>query len=131
MEPVPGIDAAERWLDGWVAEAEERLGQARALHERVSALSATAVGGDGAVAVTVDSAGLVTRLQLEERVRQWPAARIASEVVAAMRQAQGMIPAKVAQAAADTVGEHSTLGRAAVADYARRFGSHVDGGHGG
>jgi DNA-binding protein YbaB len=123
MEPFSGTGsgAAQEWLDDWSADADERAVRARAFSDRVAELWVTASGAEGAVRVTVAASGAMTDLRLDERVKQWPAARLAQQILAVMRQAQGELAASVAAAAAQTVGEHSPLGRDVVDGYATRF----------
>jgi hypothetical protein len=111
----------EEWLGPWLAGIEGSAERARAFAERAAQVSATASGPDNAVRVTVAASGAVTDLWLDDRVRQWPADRISKAVLATMRRAQGGLAAKVADVAAQTVGEDSSVGRDVVEDYARRF----------
>lgn len=69
------LDAAERWVDDWQSGIEERAAQARDLSGQLAALTGTARSADRSVEVTVDSSGAVTDLRLDERIRDWSAAR--------------------------------------------------------
>ncbi|MFC0505726.1 YbaB/EbfC family nucleoid-associated protein [Micromonospora costi] len=119
-------DAAEEWMRSWSASVSERAAQTQAMSQRVAELSVSATGARGAVEVTVAGSGAVTNLWLDERVRAWPADRIAAEVMATMRRAQGRLAGAVAEAAAQTVGAHSETARAIVASYATRFPEQPD-----
>lgn len=114
-------DAAEDWVRAWSASVSERAAQAQELSRRVAELTATAAGGGGAVRVTVSASGVPTELRLDDRVRNWPAARIAAEIMATMRRAQARLSGAVAEVAAQTVGVGSETARAVVASYTARF----------
>jgi hypothetical protein len=69
---VNDIDAAEEWLDSWVGQVNAQAERSVDLSRRVAALTATAEGRNGAIRVTVGSAGQVERLDLDERVHDLP-----------------------------------------------------------
>ncbi|MEV6815511.1 YbaB/EbfC family nucleoid-associated protein [Micromonospora sp. NPDC051296] len=114
-------DSAEEWTRSWAASMSERAAQAQVMSQRVADLSVSATGADGAVEVTVAGSGIVTDLRLDERLSNWPAARIATEIMATMRRAQGRLAEAVAEIAAQTVGTGSETARAVVASFAERF----------
>jgi DNA-binding protein YbaB len=122
------LDAAERWVDDWQAGIAERAARAKELSERVAQLSATARSGDGLVEVTVSASGVVSGLSLDERVRDWPAARIAEQVMAVMRAAHERLTEQVTEATADTVGLDDPAGRAVVESFASRVHGPAHGG---
>ena len=71
------IDAAEEWLDAWVGQVNAQAARSVELSRRVAALTGSAEGRDGAIRVTVGSAGQVERLELDDRVHElsgprWP-----------------------------------------------------------
>ena len=51
----------------------------------------------------MDGSGAVTDLRLSELVRKWPADAITAKILTAMRRAQAMLPARVADLAAQIV----------------------------
>lgn len=114
-------DAAEDWVRSWAASVSDRAAQAQEMSRRVADLTATAAGADGAVRVTVAASGIVTELRLDDRVRSWPATRIAAEIMATTRRAQARLAGAVADVAARTVGAGSETARAVVASYTTRF----------
>ncbi len=116
------LEASERWVDDWEQQAQERARRAQALAQRVSQLSCTARSPSGFVEVTVSSAGVLTGLRLDERVRQQPAARTAEEVLATLRQALSQLATEVRQATADTIGLDTETGQAVVSRLTGRFG---------
>jgi DNA-binding protein YbaB len=112
---------ADAWVDSWAAGVSARAQAAQELSERVSMLSVSASGRDGAVEVTVAGSGVMTGLRLDDRVLSWPGEEIAAQVMAVMRRAQGSLAARVAEIAGETVGADSETGRAVVDGFARRF----------
>jgi DNA-binding protein YbaB len=117
---------ADEWIDTWAASVSARAQAAQELSERVSMLSVSATGRDGAVEVTVAGSGAMTGLHLDNRVLRWPADEIAAEVMSVMRRAQGQLAARVAAIAEETVGADSETGRAVVDGFARRFPAPAD-----
>ncbi|MFI7609384.1 YbaB/EbfC family nucleoid-associated protein [Micromonospora sp. NPDC049366] len=113
--------AAEEWLRSWSASVEQRAAEAHAMSQQVAALLVSSSGGNGSVEVTVASSGVPTGLWLDDRVRNWPAERIAAEIMVTMRRAQARLAEAVAEVAAQTVGADTETGRAVVASYATRF----------
>ncbi|MGC9666972.1 YbaB/EbfC family nucleoid-associated protein [Planosporangium sp. 12N6] len=118
---------ADAWVDSWAASVSARAQAAQELSERVSRLSVSASGRDGAVRVTVAGSGVMTDLTLDDRVLRWSADEIATQVMAVMRRAQGSLAARVAEIAEETVGADSETGRAVVDGFARRFPAPADG----
>jgi DNA-binding protein YbaB len=112
---------ADDWVDTWAASISARAQAAQELSERVSILSVSASGRDGAVRVTVAGSGVMTDLQLDDRVLRWPANEIAAQVMSVMRRAQASLALRVAEIADETVGADSETGRAVVDGFVRRF----------
>jgi hypothetical protein len=73
---------------------------------------------------------VVTGLALDERVRSLPAARIAEQVMAAMRAAHERLTEQVTEATAETVGLDDPAGRAVVESFASRVPGRGDAGRG-
>jgi hypothetical protein len=113
------LDAAERWVEGWQSGIEARAAQARAMSHRLAELTGKAYSGDRSVEVTVDSSGAMTDLQLDERIRKWPAARTGREILAVMRAAQAQVRREATKVVAETVGLDSPTGRAVADAFAR------------
>src|SRR3954451_160066 len=107
-------DGADDWIDTWALSISERALAAQELSERVSVLSVSASGRDGAVAVTVAGSGAMTDLRLDDRVLRWPASEIAGQVMTVMRRAQASLAFRVAEIADETVGADSETGRAVI-----------------
>jgi DNA-binding protein YbaB len=115
------VDATEEWVRSWSASVSERAARAQALSEQVARLSVSASDDEGFVMVTVAGSGVVTGIRLDERVRRWPAERIAAEVMATMRRAQASLTGRIVEVAAQTVGTESETARAVVASFAKRY----------
>ncbi len=114
-----GLDAAERWVDGWQSRFEEQASRARTLSQRVGELTATAANEDGTIEVTVGSSSALTGLRLDEAIRGRSAADTAEQIVAVTRAAQARLAEQAAAAVEETVGRDSAAGRAVVDSYAR------------
>jgi DNA-binding protein YbaB len=116
------FEAAERMIDDWQAGIEERAARAKELSARLSRLSARVRSDDRLVTVTVGASGDLTGLELDERIRQRPAAETARMILTTLRAAQARLTEAVADATAGTVGADSATGRAVIASYSGRLG---------
>jgi DNA-binding protein YbaB len=120
------LDEAEQLVDDWQAGFEERAAQARALSARLGTLTATARSEDELVTVTVGGSGAVSDLELEEGIRDRPAAETARAILATLRAAQASLTRAATEATAETLGADSETGRAVIASYVARQGSADD-----
>src|SRR3712207_2576177 len=118
---VSGVDAAEEWLDSWAAQANAQAARSVELSRRGAGLAGPAEGRDGAIRVTVGSAGQVERLELDDRVRDMAGPRLAEEIMAVMRRAQAGLSGRVAELVDATVGTDSETGRAVLHSFGSRF----------
>ena len=118
---MDNIDAAEDWLDAWVGQANAQAARSVELSRRVAALTGTAAGRDGAIRVTVGSAGQVERLELDERVHELPGPRLAEEIMSVIRRAQAALSDRVAEQVQATVGADTETGRAVLHSFETRF----------
>lgn len=115
------LDRAEEWVRSWTAQVSARADAAAALAERVAELSASATGADGAIRVTVGSSGVVTGLNLNDRVQRMPAQELAAQIMAVIARAQVALGGRVGELVDDTVGPDSETGRAVLDSFTRRF----------
>ncbi|MEU4220596.1 YbaB/EbfC family nucleoid-associated protein [Actinoplanes sp. NPDC026623] len=115
------VDAAEEWLDSWTAQVNAQAERSVELSRRVASLAATAEGRDGAIRVTVGSAGQVEHLDLDDRVHELSGPRLAEEIVSVMRRAQAALSSRVADEVRATVGEDTETGRAVIHSFDSRF----------
>jgi YbaB/EbfC DNA-binding family protein len=118
---VSDIDAAEEWLDSWVGQVNAQAQCSVELSRRVAALTGSAQGRDGAIRVTVGSAGQVERLELDDRVRELSGPRLAQEIMSVMRRAQVALSGQVAEQVRETVGKDTETGRAVLHSFDSRF----------
>jgi DNA-binding protein YbaB len=103
------------------------MSTAAALADRVATLSASATGDDGAVTVTVAGSGLVTGLDLDDRVRRLTGSMLSAEIMRTLRRAQAALAEQVAAAVDETVGAHSETGKALLDSFTRRFPAEPEG----
>jgi YbaB/EbfC DNA-binding family len=115
------IDAAEDWLDAWVAAADARASAAAQLTRQVAAITAVARNDDGTVAVTVGSNGQLEHLDLDDRVRRLTGRELSAEIMSVLRSAQRELTRRVAAEVRNTVGDDSATGRAVIDAFDRRF----------
>lgn len=120
------IDAAEEWLDSWVAQVNAQAERSVELSRRVAALTGSAEGRDGAIRVTVGSTGQMERLDLDERVHELSGPRLAQEILSVMRRAQAALSDRVAEEVRATVGEDTETGRAVIHSFDSRFSTPRD-----
>ncbi|GAA1635629.1 YbaB/EbfC family nucleoid-associated protein [Actinoplanes couchii] len=115
------VDAAEEWLDSWVAQVDARAQSAVELSRQVAGASGSAEARGGAIRVTVGSSGQVESLDLDDRVRAMSGSELAREILQVIRRAQVDLSSKVIEHVRATVGEDSEAGRAVVHSFASRF----------
>ncbi|WP_406070315.1 YbaB/EbfC family DNA-binding protein [Micromonospora sp. NBC_01638] len=108
------LDAAGRRLDEWETSLAERAERAKTLSARVQGLTGTARNADRTVDVTVDSAGLLVNLWLDERIREQSAARTARQILDTTRAAHTDLLRQIGAVAADSLGDD--VGAQAIVD---------------
>ena len=118
---MSGVDAAEEWLNDWAGRANADALRSVELSRRVAALTAAAEGHDGAIRLTVGSAGQIERLELDDRVRELSGPRLAEEIVSVMRKAQAGLSGRVSEEVQATVGADTETGRVVIDSFATRF----------
>ncbi|MET7669708.1 YbaB/EbfC family DNA-binding protein [Micromonospora luteifusca] len=102
------LDAAGRRLDEWESSLAERARRARTLSARIQVLTGTAHNTDRTVDVTVDSAGLLVDLRLDERIRQQSAAHTAQQILATTRAARTDLLRQVSKVAVESLGDDAS-----------------------
>jgi hypothetical protein len=115
------LDANQDAMRSWTERVSSRTEAAADLADRVATLSASASGGDGAIRVTVASSGVVTGLELDDRVHRLPGGELAGEILRTMRRAQAALSDRVAEAVDETVGADTETGKAVLESFAQRF----------
>ncbi|WP_319460168.1 YbaB/EbfC family nucleoid-associated protein [Micromonospora sp. RTP1Z1] len=124
-----GLATAGRRIDDWEASLADRAERSRALAQRLSGLTASATSADGAVEATVDSAGTLIALRLDERIRARPAARTAEQVLATTRAAYADLLRQATEATRETLGPDDPAADAIIDSYGRRLGGADGDGH--
>jgi DNA-binding protein YbaB len=114
-------DDAQAWVQSWSAQVSARASAAAELAQRVARITASGTGADGAVRVTVDGAGLLSDLRLDDRVGRLSGDDLAAEIMRAMRRAQASLADEVGSVVYATVGSDSETGRAVLDGFAQRF----------
>ncbi|MEU7923834.1 YbaB/EbfC family DNA-binding protein [Micromonospora sp. NPDC049107] len=114
------LDAAERRLDEWESSLAERAERAKTLSTRMRELTGTAHTPDRTVLVTVDSAGLLIDLRLDERTRHQPAARTAEQIVHTTRAARSDLLRQVTEVTTESLGDNAGA-RAIIDSYRSRL----------
>jgi hypothetical protein len=117
-----GLDSAEDLVDGWLAKVDERATRFAAFVTQLGELTASADSAAGRVSVTVGVSGAVTALQLDETIRDRPAADTAREILATLEAARAALATKMETMSTGIAGADADLGRAEIASLARRFG---------
>ncbi|MEU8110845.1 YbaB/EbfC family DNA-binding protein [Micromonospora sp. NPDC048947] len=98
------LDAAERRLDEWESSLAERAERAKTLSATMRELTGTAHNADRTVDVTVDSAGVLIDLRLDERIRQQPAAHSARQILETTTAARADLLRQVSDAVTQSLG---------------------------
>jgi hypothetical protein len=115
------LDADQEAMRSWSEHVSGRTEAAADLADRVATLAASAAGGDGAVRVTVASSGVLTGLELDDRVQRLTGAELAGEILRTMRRAQSRLTDRVAVAVEETVGAGTETGKAVLDSFSQRF----------
>ncbi|MFG2050899.1 YbaB/EbfC family DNA-binding protein [Micromonospora sp. NPDC048935] len=114
------LDAAERRLDEWESSLAERAERAKTLSATMREMTGTARNADRTVDVTVDSAGLLIDLRLDERIRQQPAAHTARQILETTTAARADLLRQVSDAATQSLGDDASA-QAIVDSYRSRL----------
>ena len=115
------VDGAEEWLRSWTAQADARAQAALEMSQRVADLSSTVSVAEGAITVTVAGSGVLTGLELDDRVRRLSGRDLAAQIMRAVGKAQAGLNEMVATVVAETVGPASETGQAVLGSFERRF----------
>ncbi len=122
-----GLDEASEWVRTWADQIGEQAASAQRMANDVAAITATVRDSSGDITVTVDSTGMLTRLDLTDRIRNRTGAELAADIMATLRQAQADLTAKVSSVVAATVGADSVTGATVIGSFERRFGQTPEG----
>ncbi|WP_405431911.1 YbaB/EbfC family nucleoid-associated protein [Micromonospora sp. NBC_00617] len=114
------LDAAGRRLDEWESSLAERAERAKTLSARMQQLTGTAHNTDRTVDVTVDAAGLLSDLRLDERIRQQSAAHTARQILETTRAARTDLLSQVREVTVELLGDDASA-RAIIDSYRGRL----------
>ncbi|MFG3557141.1 YbaB/EbfC family nucleoid-associated protein [Micromonospora sp. NPDC047557] len=114
------LDAAGRRLDEWESSLAERAERAKTLSARMQELTGTAHNTDRTVDVTVDAAGLLIDLRLDERIRQQSAAHTARQILETTRAARTDLLRQVREVTVEFLGDDASA-RAIIDSYRARL----------
>ncbi|RKN47725.1 YbaB/EbfC family DNA-binding protein [Micromonospora endolithica] len=115
------LDATVRRIDDWESSIAARTAQAQALSRQIQALTGNARSPDRTVEVTVDSAGLLTDLRLDERTRQHSAAVTARQILQTTLAARHDLLRQVTAITTRALGADDPTAAALVASYRHRL----------
>jgi DNA-binding protein YbaB len=113
------LDDAEEWLRSWTAQASARAEAAQQMSDRVVGLKSTASVANGAITVTVAGSGIVTGLELDDRVQRFSGRDLSTQIMRAIQKAQAGLNQKVAAVVAETVGAETETGQAVLGSFVR------------
>lgn len=116
-----GVAEAQEQFNRHVAETRSRFDRIAELQTKAGAVSVSATSPDGSVTVTVNAAGVLTDLHINDRLSGQPGARIADQVLSTMRRAQARIADKMRDVMRDTVGDDKEVVNQVLANYHDRF----------
>lgn len=121
--PDSPVDATNQALDQWMADAQSMAARYQELAANMEQVVVTETTPDGMITVTVDSRGLLTDLRIAERATaSMPAAKIASNVLGAMRTAQSRISGRAAEVMKATLGDSDPgMAEAVLNNYQESF----------
>ncbi|GIG88476.1 YbaB/EbfC family DNA-binding protein [Plantactinospora endophytica] len=115
------LDAAQRRVGAWQASFADRADRTAELSRQLTGLRVTTCNPDGLVEVTLDPSGILVDLRLDERTRQWPAARVAAEILATVRAAGTELLREVTEATVRSLGAEDPAGQALIDSYRSRL----------
>ncbi|WP_117210969.1 YbaB/EbfC family nucleoid-associated protein [Allorhizocola rhizosphaerae] len=101
------LDAIEQRIVDWQSTLEARARRAADVAKQLQTTRFTGSVAGGLVVATVDHAGHLVDLTLHQRVRDWPAARIAKAVLVAAAAARDAMTAHVRDLMAEAGFDHA------------------------
>ncbi|MEV6635954.1 YbaB/EbfC family nucleoid-associated protein [Actinoplanes sp. NPDC051470] len=104
-------DSALDYLQNWQGRIERMAADTQAMSDRLGELRVSAEDGDGIVAVTIDSTGVLADLRFTERVQRIAPDASSRAVLTALRAARLKAAERSRQIIEETVGPDSIAGR--------------------
>ncbi|WP_326549769.1 YbaB/EbfC family nucleoid-associated protein [Micromonospora sp. NBC_01813] len=120
------VDAAEEWLDSWVAGVDAQASRTVELSRRVAVLTGTARSRDGFITVTVGSSGQLESLEVDDQALRAGGAELSRQIMDVIGQAQAQLSAQVTELVRQTVGIDTETGQSVIHSYEVRFPARPD-----
>lgn len=121
IDPGPAVQAAQERLQQIATEANRNHERYIAVRAGIDAAEATETTDDGAITVTVGSAGELRDLRLSDKAMRLGPDRLSAQVLIATRRAQSRIADRVQEIVSENVPADDLLGRQIVAKARERF----------
>lgn len=120
------LEAVLASIDGQAESAQRTLDKAQEFAARSEHLEVEGSSADEVVTATVDGTGQVVSLQVSDDVRGLDGARVAADVMEAMRQAQRRLSFRIEQLGTEIYGEGSPSVETFTRAYRDKFGYEED-----
>jgi len=104
-------DASREYLRSWQENADRTAARAAAMSEQLKRLRVTARDSNGLAEVTIDSAGVLTGLELTDRIHRFAPPVVARAVLSALREARSEAADRAHDIAVETMGPDSLSAR--------------------
>ncbi len=112
-------DASREYLRSWKDDVDRMAARAAAMSEQMERLRVTARDDNGLAEVTIDSAGVMVRLELSVRIHRFAPDVVARAVMSALREARAKAAERAHDIAVETMGPDSFSART-IADRMRQ-----------
>jgi len=111
-------DASREYLRSWKENVDRTAARAAAMREQMERLRVSARDGNDLAEVTIDAAGVLTDLELTDRIHRFAPDVVARAVLSALRAARAEAAGRAHEIAVETMGPDSLSART-VADRMR------------
>jgi DNA-binding protein YbaB len=104
-------DSAHEQIARWRDQVEQKVGDTKAMSDRLHEARVTATDSDGLVEVTIDYTGRLVDLRLRERTRNMAPEVVARTIMQTIGVAAGQMGDRARQIVVETMGSDSLAGR--------------------
>ena len=104
-------DASREYLRSWQDRVDQMAARSRSMTDQLEQLRTTVRDGNGLAEVTIDSSGVLVRLELTDRIQRYQPKVVADAVMAALREAQQLAAARTREITVETMGPDSPAAR--------------------
>jgi hypothetical protein len=111
-------DSSREYLRAWKERVDRTAARAAVMGEQIERLRVTARDQDDLAEVTIDSAGVLTGLELTGRIRRYEPAAVARAVLSALSKARAEAAERAHEIAVEAMGPDSLSART-IADRMR------------